>query len=378
MPFSFVKKTVVVVGLIATAGCSTMQTGEQSEELRLLLGEIRAREQVLDKRQKLLESRGRLLASLELQQESVAAELGAESVVQDIVALGGDMLSAPIAQTGECFRLAPLPPRLTAEPQKIVVQDAADQVLVTPPSFGYTPQDVTVDYELLDPTLTPPLMQEKELSIETRPAYQSWEPIPAQFELKTEPHLAVAAHQTFQACAESAEPALLAQHWCAKPVAAEYQEVERKVVTELSAVREVTVPAERLTLAVREPQNPADKTKLRAVVRQIAVTRIENPASYRREVLLPEFKTVTVKQLTRPASLVWRQVVCADELDKSLIEAVQVALNERGYEVGEADGEWGAKTEQAMQRFRADKALPDLGQDLGTELLRQLGVATPE
>ena len=93
------KKPLLLLGVSLLAACSSVPVEEQNEELRLLLGEIRAREQVLDKRQKLLENRGRLLASLELQQENVAVEAD----VEDVVSVGGDFLTAPQATEGQCF-----------------------------------------------------------------------------------------------------------------------------------------------------------------------------------------------------------------------------------------------------------------------------------
>lgn len=70
-------------------------------------------------------------------------------------------------------------------------------------------------------------------------------------------------------------------------------------------------------------------------------------------------------------------MVCADNVSPSLLEKVQLALNERGYEVGDADGAWGEKTAQAVAQFRKDKLLPDIGTDLSVELLRQLEIAAP-
>lgn len=367
------KKPLLLLGASLLAACSSVPVEEQNEELRLLLGEIRAREQVLDKRQKLLENRGRLLASLELQQENVAVEAD----VEDVVSVGGDFLTAPQATEGQCFLLAALPPRLSAEPQTVVVQDAADQVVVTPPEFVYDTRELVVDYEYLTPDAPPVAMVSKEVSLEVRPAYNSWEPVPASFTSRMEPLLSVAAHQTFEACDGEPQPARLSQQWCAKSVAAEYQQVERRAVAELSSARQITVPAERISVAVKEPKDPAQKENMRPVLRQIAQARLQVPASYRREVQLPEFKTVTVKQLTRPASLSWREVVCADALNTALIKTLQKALNERGYEAGEADGAWGGKTEQALTQFRKDKLLPELGRALSLNLLKQLEIPSP-
>jgi hypothetical protein len=371
-------KKLLLLSLLGLTACGTVPVEEQSEELRLLLGEIRAREQVLDKRQALLEQRGRLLANLELQQETAATDALplAEPDAGKTAKLS--FLPAPSAEAGQCYRLARLAPRLSAEPQTVVVQDAADQIVVEPPIFRSEQLEITVDYEPLTAATPMPEMVSRERVIELRPAYKSWQPVPASFDLRSEPLLASPAHQDFVPCGgQEVADIEFSSHWCAVRKAAEYRQQERKTVKQLSSVKAVWEPAETVTIEVREPRDTSQKSSLRAVKRVFERQQPTSPASYRREVLLPEFKTVTIRQLTRPASLSWRQVVCADNVNPSLLEKVQLALNERGYEVGDADGAWGEKTAQAVAQFRKDKMLPDIGTDLSVELLRQLEIQAP-
>ena len=371
-------KKLLLLSLLGLTACGTVPVEEQSEELRLLLGEIRAREQVLDKRQALLEQRGRLLANLELQQETAATDALplAEPDAGKTAKLS--FLPAPSAEAGQCYRLARLAPRLSAEPQTVVVQDAADQIVVEPPIFRSEQLEITVDYEPLTAATAMPEMVSRERVIELRPAFKSWQPVPASFDLRSEPLLASPAHQDFVPCGgQEVADIEFSSHWCAVRKAAEYRQQERKTVKQLSSVKAVWEPAETVTIKVREPRDSSQKSSLRAVKRVFERQLPTSPASYRREVLLPEFKTVTIRQLTRPASLSWRQVVCADNVSPSLLEKVQLALNERGYEVGDADGAWGEKTAQAVAQFRKDKLLPDIGTDLSVELLRQLEIAAP-
>lgn len=371
-------KKLLLLSLLGLTACGTVPVEEQSEELRLLLGEIRAREQVLDKRQALLEQRGRLLANLELQQETAATDALplAEPDAGKTAKLS--FLPAPSAEVGQCYRLARLAPRLSAEPQTVVVQDAADQIVVEPPIFRSEQLEITVDYEPLTAATAMPEMVSRERVIELRPAYKSWQPVPASFDLRSEPLLASPAHQDFVPCGgQDVADIGFSSHWCAVRKAAEYRQQERKTVKQLSSVKAVWEPAETVTIKVREPRDSSQKSSLRAVKRVFERQLPTSPASYRREVLLPEFKTVTIRQLTRPASLSWRQVVCADNVSPSLLEKVQLALNERGYEVGDADGAWGEKTAQAVAQFRKDKMLPNIGTDLSVELLRQLEIQAP-
>ena len=295
------------------------------------------------------------------------------------VEMEGDYLLQPNRDDGQCFRLVRSAPRLSAEPQRVVVQDAADTILVAEPVFESESAEVVVDYEPLTLELGNDIeMVTRRLDFEITPAYKTWEVTPAQFEVRKERFLAVAAHEDFSPCNGEDNNVINAQtHWCAERVAAEYQYVERAGVSQLSAVTPVLVPAEVVALEVSEPKDAANKQQLRAITRSIERKRLLKPASFKREVLLPEFGTITVRQLTRPAALSWAAIACADVDQKRLLKQVQAALNLRGYDVGEPDGEWGAKTAKAVRQFSQDKMLPTLVGDVTLDLLRQLEIPLP-
>ncbi len=368
--------------LLVVSACSTVPMEEQSEELRLLLGEIEAREQVLDKRRQLLEQRAQLLANLELRQETVA--VGTEPLAELSAAtdMKASFLPAPEASAGQCYRLARLAPRLSAEPQTVVVQDAADQMVVQSPSFRSEDIEIVVDYEPLSSDAELSAMRSRTLELELRPAYKSWQPIAATFDLRSEPLLETPAYQDFVPCGGEAVSEVgaelnLASHWCAAAKPAKYTQQQRRVVKTLSSIKPIVVPAEVVKVLVREPLEAVQRSQLRPVKRVLQKQTLTAPASYRREVLSPEFETVTIRQLTRPASLSWRQVLCEGKVSEGLLLRVQAALNERGYDAGNADGAWGQKTAEAVAQFRRDKMLPDLGSDLSVALLRQLEIELP-
>ena len=58
----------------------------------------------------------------------------------------------------------------------------------------------------------------------------------------------------------------------------------------------------------------------------------------------------------------------------STVRAAQQALNDRGYDAGPADGQWGATTQDAVKRFQRASGLPETG-DLGPSTLSALGVS---
>jgi murein L,D-transpeptidase YcbB/YkuD len=61
--------------------------------------------------------------------------------------------------------------------------------------------------------------------------------------------------------------------------------------------------------------------------------------------------------------------------DPGLVRDVQQALNERGYNAGAVDGQWGPATEEAVRRFQQASGLPQTG-ELERSTLAALGVST--
>ena len=56
------------------------------------------------------------------------------------------------------------------------------------------------------------------------------------------------------------------------------------------------------------------------------------------------------------------------------VRAVQQALNDRGYNAGPVDGQWGASTQDAVKRFQHASGLVETG-ELGPSTLSALGVS---
>ena len=60
--------------------------------------------------------------------------------------------------------------------------------------------------------------------------------------------------------------------------------------------------------------------------------------------------------------------------DPALVRDVQQALNDKGYNAGAVDGQWGPATEDAVRRFQQASNLPQTG-ELERSTLAALGVA---
>ena len=79
-------------------------------------------------------------------------------------------------------------------------------------------------------------------------------------------------------------------------------------------------------------------------------------------------KNGTATSSTSPSSMP------ASRYDPALVRNVQQALNDKGYNAGSVDGQWGPATEDAVRRFQQASGLPQTG-GLEPPTLTALGVA---
>jgi len=79
-------------------------------------------------------------------------------------------------------------------------------------------------------------------------------------------------------------------------------------------------------------------------------------------------KNGTATSSTSPSSMP------ASRYDPALVRNVQQALNDKGYNAGAVDGQWGPATEDAVRRFQQASGLPQTG-GLERPTLTALGVA---
>ncbi|MEM6320299.1 MAG: peptidoglycan-binding domain-containing protein [Bacteroidota bacterium] len=86
-----------------------------------------------------------------------------------------------------------------------------------------------------------------------------------------------------------------------------------------------------------------------------------------------EYATVTKRAVSRKGGFSeWREVVCANKVTTSMVQQVQRALRDRGYDPGPIDNIIGTQTKAALVKFQKANGLP-VG-NLDMETLKALGV----
>jgi hypothetical protein len=131
-----------------------------------------------------------------------------------------------------------------------------------------------------------------------------------------------------------------------------YKKVEKKVLQKPSSIVDEIIP-------------PVLKIVQRKVV--------DKEEQIIDEVIPATFKTVQNKVLVeKGGEIVWREVVCPDNVTKEKITKVQEALLRLGYKPGRADGIWGSQTRAAVLEYQRDKGLAT--GSLSIETLEALGI----
>ncbi len=190
-------------------------------------------------------------------------------------------------------------------------------------------------------------------------------------------------------------------------VPAEFASVSKRQLKTAASVRQIEIPAEYKSIDVLKVKTPATTRTIeipaeyKNVVKRVrigcpegftdngddCIRFAEIPAEYTsrsyqkvktptqiKEVEIPaEFATVTKKTLVKQGGYtVWKEVLCEDQINGNTIYAIQRALKNRNYDVGNVDQVLGSQTKAALTQFQRDNGLP-IGQ-LDVDTLNLLGV----
>ena len=162
--------------------------------------------------------------------------------------------------------------------------------------------------------------------------------------------------------------------WCLKVIPAVYDDQQARVEVEPEHTRTIDVPA--VTRSVRRVviDTPAhiEDSVVPAVTEKRKVREIVTPAHTETVQIPAVYQDVARQRVIKDAEPVWREVLCDRNASPQVVTAIQHALAAHGYNPGKIDGQLGTQTVSAMQKFEADRGLPQ-GQ-VSVEAVNALGV----
>ncbi len=189
-------------------------------------------------------------------------------------------------------------------------------------------------------------------------------------------------------------------------VPAEFASVTKKKLKKAATIREIEIPAEYKSINVLKIKTPATTkvveipAEYKTIVKSIrkgcpdgytdngddctrlvdipgeytsrSYQKLKTPSQIKTIDVPAEYVTVTKKTLVKKGYTAWKEVLCENQINSNTILAIQRALKNRNYDVGNLDQVLGAQTKAALTQFQRDNGLP-IGQ-LDIETLNKLGV----
>ena len=282
----------------------------------------------------------------------------------------------PEARPGECYARVFIPAQTKRVENKVLVKEATEKLEVIPAQYEEAEEVVEIQGEFEELEIVPAVFEsqfetviiepereeqvvvdavyeEVEEKVKVRDSYTTWKkgegPIQRYDEATGEIMCLVtipAEYKTVTKRVVKVPPRTIT-----KVIPAVTEKVERRVMVEPPTTRKKVIPAENRTVSIRKLVSAAE------------IKKIEIPAQY---------ETVFEVQKGGPGKMEWRPILCSTNASVPLIRQLQLALKEKGFNPGSADGVLGGGTMEAVRRYQRSKGIAQ-GQ-LTIEVMRELGV----
>lgn len=168
---------------------------------------------------------------------------------------------------------------------------------------------------------------------------------------------------------------------CLEKTPAEYKTVTKQVLDQPASNREEVIPAEFKTVTKQVVKTPATTREITIPAEFKNVTKmVVDVAAHTEEITAPaQYQEVSKKVLkTKGGYSEWKEILCDNKVNSTVVRQIQEALIKRGYPVGTkgADNVLGLDTRAALVKYQKDNHLP-VG-NLNLETLKALGVKYEE
>lgn len=399
---SFIKVSLITSAVVMLSACNVypeQRAANESQEVAQLRAQVANQEAQIAKER---EEKARLESELR-GQGSMTTAMSSNSA-----AAGGNM---PFnARPGECYARVITPAKFETKAQKVLVSEASQKVNITPAKYAPTTKRVIVKEATTKLEVVPATYKTVTERVIVEPAKQKIISMPAKYRTVTEKVLDKPAYTTWKSSSDlgqgtrgsSADASVLAR---------QVELYQREGLTVLDSRIESTgevmclveVPATYRTVTRKVLESPATTKTIEQPAKYRTVTKqvVDRPATTRQVTIPAQYKTITVQQEVAPAkstvtpipakydtvkktvkisneSINWVPVLCAANLTKQNVSAVQRALLQQAPSCWtcqrQVDGVMGQCTYQAAQCYARQNNLPAGKDFLTIGVVKALGV----
>ncbi len=311
----------------------------------------------------------------------VAYAIGAAAALTTSVATAqstatGDL--PPNFNPNSCYARVFIPPRTEKRPQEVVIVEGYDELRVEQPTFRREERTIVLRpaYERVE--YDPPVFETRVQEVVIEPERVVYSVEPAKLVKEDQ---AVKIRERFEtwdaSCVDRRVniPGATGEVLCRRTVPPLFKRIDKTVVARPAEVVRKVIPAKIKTIKVEVVVREAEIRRVQVPAKTTIVEVLVEATPFRelRNRVEPVTTTVPIEVPVAEGRIEWREILCRKDLgDRELVQRVQRALRERGYNAGPIDGVVGPKTRGALAAFQRDEGLPESG--FTVETLRALGV----
>lgn len=282
-------------------------------------------------------------------------------------ASGNSDLFPPNAQPGHCYARVLIPANYENTSETVLKKQASFRYDVSAPEYEWIEEQVLAKEASTRLEVVPATYKEVSEQVLIKPESTRLVQIPAQYETVSESILDKPAHTIWKRGSGPIDGALqtnvdqsTGEVVCLVEVPATYKTVSKTVLKTDARTEEIVTPAQYKTVTRRVVDTAAAtrEVTIPAVYKTVKKQRLVRAAEKHRIDIPAEYVTIDKRKKISEEELVWREVLCQDNLTNDVIRSIQSALNDKGYHRSEIDGHLGPVTMRSVNRYAKSQGLP--------------------
>lgn len=292
-------------------------------------------------------------------------------------AYAADGLLPPEAKPGECYARVYIPAVEKQVARQVLVKEATEELRVIEAQYETVVEKVEVAKEAEKLELVPAVFKTETTTIQVEPEKEVEEVIPAEYEEVVERVKIREAYRTWKKGEGPIQryDEATGEIMCLVEIPAEYNEVTKRIIKNPPRTITKVIPAVMKTMEVKVMVEPP-KTRTVAIpakFEEVEVRKLVTPAKVDRIEIPARYETVYETVKASAGRMEWRPILCSTNVSEDIISRLQIALRDKGFNVGVIDGVLGAGTMNAVKRYQRENGLAE-GQ-ITIETLESLNVA---
>jgi len=254
----------------------------------------------------------------------------------------------------EAERIEVLPAVYKPATKQVLFKTASERIEVIPAKYGWVEEQVMVEPEGEKLITEPAIYETVSEQILVKPAYSTWKK----------------GRGPIQKINEATGEIM-----CLVDIPAEYRTVSKRVVKQPAQTRTVKIRATYETVKRQVVVEPAKTRAIQipAEYRTLRINELIEGAKEKRVLIPAVHKTVTKSEKISEGKVAWQPILCETNTTKGVVQRLQVALKDKGFDPGRVDGVICSETMRAVTAYQKSKQQPS-GQ-LTLETLKSLDVS---